>query len=341
MNCLMRFQGIAALMAALLTLPDRLEARLAVPRAGEAAAALGHASSPLARRRRARGRGRVRWHGRQGVPRPGFTRHRTGPRGSGPAHQGERMATPGDAPRQGPSVPPSRLRLHAPRRELTAWLPHPEQPGDFPPTTRPRPPWTGARARGHGQIRASSPVQGPLAAGRAGLLGRHGHDRARGPSASRASSASAPHPCDRHAPGGLPRRSVGLTRQRGRAGAQRPRLRPCLPDSTGVLPVREPPRARGPADARRPCPWGPAGGLQTPRRHRPPARGPLPHQRGGTTRRARPGPLLALSPSVPLGRGHGVAVACVCPRRRRPRPHLPPPGHCVSLVSAGHPSRCI
>jgi hypothetical protein len=68
----MGFQGVDACMEALRALPDRWDARLAVPLAGEAATALGHAPHHLAERR-----WRLRWvavlrHGITGVPLVGF-----------------------------------------------------------------------------------------------------------------------------------------------------------------------------------------------------------------------------------------------------------------------------
>jgi hypothetical protein len=333
----MGFQGIDAFMEALIALPDRLDAGLAVPRAGSAAPALGQAPHHLAERRRGRRRVAVRRPGRNGVPLLGCKHHLAGHLGIGAAHHRALVAPPRRHAIERQGVQPSLSRLHASRLDPTPVREHPAKPFALPPTARPWHHQTGSRAIRHGQTREQAPCKRLPVAGWSTRLGLDGDDRNGGPRASWPAGASARHPVDGHAAGGLARRPVGRTRQLHREGARGWRLPPLLPAGSRGVAWAAPSSALGPEDERRPFLRCTPHRRQKPLRPSPFPSGHAHHARVRTALLDRTGPLIPWPPPVALLRCNRLAVALLRHRRLRPLPQRQPSNPQVHALGAqGH-----
>jgi hypothetical protein len=225
----MGFQGIDEFMEALIAWPDRLDAGLAVARAGSEAPELGHAPHHLAEHRRG-----LRWvavirPGINGVPLLGCKHHSAGPLGIGAASHRDLVDPPRHNEIERHGVQQARIRLPASRLAPTPLLEPPEQQFYLPPTAIPLHHHTGTRDIRDGQTREQEPFQRLLVAGWSALLGIDGDDLNGGQRASWPAGASERHPFDCHAEGGRSRSPVGLTRQLNRDGARCSRLLPLLP----------------------------------------------------------------------------------------------------------------
>jgi hypothetical protein len=311
-------------METLIARPNRLNARLAVSRAGSEATQLGQAPHHLAERRRGLRRVAVIRHGLNRVPLPRCNEHFAGHIGSGAARHRDLVDPPRHKESARPGVQPPRIRLHASRLELTPGLEPPAKPCDLPPTLRPRQHQTSPREIRHGQTREQEPFKRLLVAGWSALRRIHGDDLNGGQRASWPAGARARHPFDGHAAGGLSRSPGGLTRQLNRDGARGSRLRPRLPEGTRGFPWAEPSIALGPDEALRPVLRCTPHRIQKPRLTLPCPLGHAHHERVRTALLDRTGPRIPWQPAVALLRGKGLAVALLRHRRLRPLPQRQP-----------------
>ena len=168
-------QGIHEGMAALIALPDRVDARLAGPRTGAEAPEVGHGAPALTARGRRLRPVAVMPQGRPGVPLPGGTDAYARPLRRGATSQGSAADAPCHHAVDRPSGEPPLSALAADLRALTSLRAPSEHACERPPTAVPRRRRAGTRASRPGQTREPPPGHRRLAAGGAALRGLDGH----------------------------------------------------------------------------------------------------------------------------------------------------------------------
>lgn len=167
----MGFHRINALLESLITLPDRLDARLAVPRPGSASPQLRQAPDSITPWRWPLRRAAMLLHDINGVPLAGVKPHCTRHLWIRATHHGARVDTPGHhhVDRQGVQQP--LIGLHAPLCDFTPLLAHPEKPCYCPATAIPAHDRTRPGQIRHGETREHQPLNGFLALGWSAFLG--------------------------------------------------------------------------------------------------------------------------------------------------------------------------
>jgi hypothetical protein len=161
----MGLQGLDEFGEALIALPDRLDTRFAVPRAGSEATELGQAPHRLAERGRGLWRGAVMRHGINGVPLSGFKHYFARHLGIGTTNHGDTVDAPGHNEIKRDGVQQPLLSLQASLLDLASLLEHPKKEFYLPPTPIPLHHCTGTGEIHHRQTCEQEAFNRLLAAG--------------------------------------------------------------------------------------------------------------------------------------------------------------------------------
>ena len=338
MNGAMDFPRLEERMEPLGALPERLNARRAVPLTGEATTQLGHAADALTQPRRSLRRvaaGLPRIHC---LPRVWCAPHVTRALRRRSSRHGEEMATPGNHAIERSGMQPRRRCLQPSLLELSALCEPPAAECSLPAAPRPWPHRTRTGAIPHGEAREPQPCTRLRALGRCDLLRRDGRPCARWSRSSWAPGllqhALRGCPGDR----ALPRGPRGGARHGKREAPPRRRLTPGRPHVTMLLAFGQTAMVRGPDEPCGSCLSRTAPGVHTPRVDSACPIGPVHHQRGRTGRLDLTGERLPFEP--PLTLLLLARLACVCLGDRRLWA-LPPrgPEHAAGDTCRGHGHR--